>query len=57
MKELVRQLYKAKKRVEEMTSAMLEFRNEILQKIASLIQAQSLGVERPHITEIIYKNI
>lgn len=44
-------------KVEEMTSSMLEFRNEILQKIASLIQAQSLGVEIPHITEIIYKNI
>lgn len=44
-------------KLEEMTSEMLEFRNEILKKIASLMQAQALGVEISHISEIIYKNI
>lgn len=44
-------------KLEEMTSEMLEFRNEVLVKVASLMQAQALGVKIPHISEIIYKNI
>lgn len=44
-------------KVEEMTLKMLEFRNEILKKVVMLMQTQALGVEIPHISEVIYKNI
>lgn len=44
-------------KVEYMTSEMLLFRDEVLKKIASLMQAKALGVKIPHISEIIYKNI
>lgn len=44
-------------KVEEMTKEMIQFRNKVIQRISALMEAQSLGVEIPHISEIIYKNI
>lgn len=44
-------------KVEEMTKEMIKFRNKVIQRISALMEAQSLGVEIPHISEIIYKNI
>lgn len=44
-------------KVEEMTKEMIQFRNKVIQRISALMEAQSLGVEIPHISEIIYKNL
>lgn len=43
-------------KVEDMTKEMILFRNQIIQKVSYLMEAQSLGVDIPHISEIIYKH-
>lgn len=42
---------------EDMTTEMLKEREKILEQVTSLMIAQSLGVDIPHIAEVIYKNI
>lgn len=42
---------------EQMSIEMLKEREKILEQVTSLMIAQSLGVDIPHIAEVIYKNI
>lgn len=42
---------------EQMTIEMLRERQRILEQVTSLMIAKSLGVDIPHISKVIYKNI
>lgn len=49
--------YKKAIKKEDMTTEMLKEREKILEQITTLMLAQSLGVDIPHISEVIYKMI
>lgn len=49
--------YKKAIKKEDMTTEMIKEREKILEQITTLMLAQSLGVDIPHISEVIYKMI
>lgn len=49
--------YKKSLKKEDMTKEMIEEREKILEQITALMIAQSLGINIPHISDVIYNNI